>query len=84
MIYDKNNVFAKVIRGEIPSQKIYEDDFILAFHDISKATPIHILVIPKGEYINFPDFIAKAKSTEISHFFTKVAEVAKLAGVEES
>jgi histidine triad (HIT) family protein len=83
-MYDKNNVFAKIIRGEIPANKIYEDEFLLAFHDISKATPIHVLVIPKGEYINFSDFVSNAKSEEISHFFKKVSEVAKTVGAVES
>lgn len=84
MSYDKNNVFAKVIRGEIPSTKVYEDDFILAFHDISKAAPTHILVVPKGEYKNFSDFTQNAKAEEVANFFKKVAEIAKMAGAEES
>jgi len=84
MAYDKSNIFAKILRGEIPSQKIYEDDFVLSFHDISKATPIHVLVIPKGDYINFSDFVARAKSEEISHFFKKVSEVAKQVGATET
>lgn len=82
--YDKNNVFAKVLRGEIPSNKVYEDEFVLAFHDISKAAPTHILIIPKGEYVNFSDFALNAKSEEVAHFFKKAAEIAKLAGVDES
>ncbi len=84
MTYDKNNIFAKILRGEIPTNKIYEDDFVLAFPDISKASPIHILVIPKGEYINFCDFVAKAKNEETSHFFKKVSEIAELVGAKES
>lgn len=84
MIYDKNNIFAKIIRGEIPSQKVYEDEKILAFHDISRASPIHVLVIPKGEYQNFSDFVSKANSEEVSAFFKKVDEVAKLIGADKS
>ena len=84
MIYDKNNIFAKIIRGEIPSNKVYEDGEVLAFHDISKAAPLHILVIPKGEYLNFSDFVSKAKPEEVSYFFKKIAEIAKLLGVDES
>ncbi len=84
MIYDSNNVFAKIIRGEIPAQKVYEDDRVLAFHDLFKASPTHILVIPKGEYLDFSDFASKAKSEEISHFFQKVDEVVKLVGAEKS
>jgi histidine triad (HIT) family protein len=84
MTYDKNNIFAKIIRGEIPAKKIYEDDKILAFHDISKAAPTHVLVIPKGEYLNFSDFTAKANSEEISHFFKKVSEIAKLVEADKT
>lgn len=84
MTYDPTNVFAKIIRGEIPSQKIYEDEKVLAFHDILKAAPTHILVIPKGEYLDFSDFASKAKSGEVAHFFQKVNEVARLVGAEES
>lgn len=84
MTYDQNNVFAKIIRGEIPSKKFYEDEKILAFQDISKAAPTHILVVPKGEYVNFSDFVAKADAAEISYFFKKVSEVAKLVKADES
>lgn len=84
MIYDQNNVFAKIIRGEIPSKKVYEDEKVLAFYDISKAAPTHVLVIPKGEYVNLTDFAAKAKAEEVSYFFKKVCEIAKLLGVDES
>jgi len=84
MSYDSNNVFAKIIRGEIPSQKVYEDEKVLAFHDITKASPTHILVIPKGEYLDFSDFAAKAKSEEISHFFQKVNEIVKLVEADKS
>jgi len=84
MNYDQNNVFAKIIRGEIPAHKIYEDEKLLAFHDISKAAPIHVLVIPKGEYVNFVDFTSKAKAEEISYFFQKVSDVATLLQVEKS
>lgn len=84
MNYDPNNIFAKIIRGEIPSKKIYEDEMLLAFHDISKAAPTHALVVPKGEYKNFPDFVSKASKDEIVHFFKKSAEVAALLGADES
>ena len=56
MTYDKNNIFAKIIRGEIPAKKIYEDEKVLAFHDISKASPLHVLIIPKGDFIDYIDF----------------------------
>ncbi len=84
MNYDPNNIFAKIIRGEIPARKVYEDEKILAFHDISKAAPTHVLVIPKGEYINFSDFVAKANSEEISYFFKKLGEITKMLKAEES
>ena len=77
MAYDQQNIFAKIIRGEIPASKIYEDEFILAFHDISKASPTHILIIPKGEYENYCDFVNNAQSDEIIYFFKKVANLAK-------
>lgn len=82
-IYDKNNIFAKIIRGEIKADIFYEDEQILAFHDISKAAPSHILVIPKGEYINFSDFVAKASNEETANFFQKIAEIAKKLEVNQ-
>lgn len=84
MTYDSNNIFAKIIRGEIPSNKVYEDEKVLAFHDISKAAPTHILVIPKGEYCDFTDFTAKAQPSEISHFFQKVSEIIRLLELDKS
>jgi diadenosine tetraphosphate (Ap4A) HIT family hydrolase len=83
MSYDSNNIFAKIIRGEIPSSKVYEDGKILAFHDISKATPTHVLVVPKGEYIDFSDFVSKADASEVANFFKRIAIIAKDLGVEE-
>lgn len=77
MIYDKNNIFAKIIRGEIPAKKIYEDDDVLAFYDISKASPIHVLVIPKGEFIDFVDFVAKENPQKVANFFQKVAQISQ-------
>lgn len=82
MQYDINNVFAKIIRGEIPSKKIYEDSFVLAFLDVFPVAPTHILVIPKGEYTDYVDFIDKASTQEVSHYFTKVKEIAQNLGVE--
>lgn len=83
MAYDKNNVFAKIIRGEIPSQKVFEDGEVLAFHDIAKAAPIHVLVIPKGEFIDFEDFVLNADAVKVASFFKKVAEIAKMLGLLE-
>jgi len=84
MSYDQNNIFAKIIRGEVPSKKVFEDEKILAFHDISQAAPVHVLVVPKGEYKNFSDFVAKAGSEEIANFFKKVSEIAKLLEADKS
>ncbi|MBU6140937.1 MAG: HIT domain-containing protein [Proteobacteria bacterium] len=84
MTYDPSNVFAKIIRGEIPAKKIYEDRDILAFYDISKAAPIHALVIPKGEFKNFLDFTTNASLEKISNFFKKVSEIAIMLKADES
>jgi diadenosine tetraphosphate (Ap4A) HIT family hydrolase len=82
--YDQNNIFAKIIKGEIPSTKIYEDDKILAFEDISKAAPVHILVIPKGQYVSFSDFCLKAGAAEVDNFFKKIAKIASDQNLDES
>lgn len=82
MAYDSNNVFAKILRGEIPCQRVYEDDYALAFKDINPKAPIHVLVIPKGAYGSFMDFTIRASSEEIAAFFqtvTKVAEILKFS-----
>ena len=83
MPYDKNNIFAKIIRGEIPAKKVYEVEDILAFYDISKASPIHVLVIPKGEFIDFVDFVAKENPNKIAQFFQKVAKISQDLKVDE-
>ena len=82
--YDTNNLFAKIIRGELPASKIYEDDKVLAFYDIYPIAPIHALVIPKGNYVNFIDFIENAPKELITHFFEKVAYVAKALDTKEN
>jgi diadenosine tetraphosphate (Ap4A) HIT family hydrolase len=84
MSYDQQNIFAKIIRCEIPAKKVYEDEKVLAFHDISKSAPTHVLVVPKGEYKNFSDFVEKAKDEDVTYFFRKVSAIAKLLGVNES
>ncbi len=84
MSYDTNNVFAKIMRGEMPCRKVYEDDFAFAIHDISPAAPTHILVMPKGAYVSFADFMARATPAEIQGFFAAVAKVAaQLEGVPD-
>ena len=80
--YDTNNIFARILRGEIPSRRVYEDDFAVAFHDIAPQAPIHVLVIPRGPYISIADFTAKASEAEIVGFFRAVAAVAKQLDLE--
>ena len=84
MAYDDNNVFAKILRGEIPSKKVLEDAHALAFHDIHPARPVHILVIPKGKYTDFTEFATRATPAEQTSFWSAVAEAAKKAGVVET
>lgn len=81
-MYDEHNVFARILRGEIPAQIVFEDEYAIAFHDISPAAPAHILVIPKGKYIDLADFIKKAKEKEVHSFFDTVRHVAKELGVQ--
>ena len=82
MSYDKNNIFAKIIRGEIPCKKVYENDHVLAFHDINPQKKIHVLVIPKGEYVDLDDFNSKASDKEIVELNKAVSHVADLIGVK--
>ena len=81
--YDDNNIFARILRGEIPSKKIYEDQWALAFHDIAPQAPIHVLVIPKGKYCSFADFSAHASADEIVGFVRAVGIVARSLGLED-
>lgn len=75
--YDANNPFAKILRGEIPCKKIFEDEHALAFHDIRPQAPVHVLVIPKGAYVDMDDFALRASAAEVAGFFRAVAEVAR-------
>ena len=81
MNYDNNNIFAKILRGEIPCDKIYEDDFVLSFYDISPQKKIHALVIPKGKYINLDDFTVNASTEEIVGLLKGINIVAKKLGI---
>ena len=83
MTYDKNNIFAKILRGEIPCKKIYEDEFVLAFHDINPQKKVHALIISKGEYVDLDDFSLKASKDEISGLIKGISIVAKKIGVSE-
>jgi diadenosine tetraphosphate (Ap4A) HIT family hydrolase len=82
--YDDANIFAKILRGEIPCHKVYEDEWALAFHDINPQAPVHILVIPKGRYVSWDDLSAKASDAEIAGFVRAVGTVARDAGHVES
>ena len=82
--YDQNNLFAQILRGEIPSKKVYEDEHALAFHDINPLAPTHILVIPKGPYVSWDDFAAKAPDVEIAGFIRAVGKIARNEGLVES
>jgi diadenosine tetraphosphate (Ap4A) HIT family hydrolase len=79
--YDDSNIFAKILRGEIPNKTVYEDEHALAFHDINPLSPTHILVIPKGAYVSWDDFSARASAAEITGFVRAVGKVARDAGL---
>ena len=81
MSYDKNNIFAKILRKEIPCKKIFENDHILSFHDINPQKKIHALVIPKGEYINLDDFNNRASDQEIVALSKAITEVSRILGI---
>ncbi len=81
MAYDPNNVFAKILRGEIPCKKAYEDEHVLAFHDINPQTPVHVLVIPKGAYVSSDDFGANASDAELAAFMRAISKVGRQFGV---
>ncbi|MDA0870404.1 MAG: histidine triad nucleotide-binding protein [Proteobacteria bacterium] len=83
MTYDQNNIFAKILRGEIPCDKIYESDHALAFKDIHPQAKVHVLVIPKGAYVNMDDFSQNASSEEITGLIRALGEVAKIIGVSQ-
>lgn len=75
--YDDQNIFARILRGEIPNRTVYEDDWALAFHDINPQAPVHVLVIPKGAYVSWDDFSAHAPDAEIVGFIRAVGQVAR-------
>ena len=83
MAYDADNIFAKILRKEIPCQVVFEDENVLAFQDIAPKKKIHVLVIPKGEYVSFQDFSQNASIEEVASFFQKVGEIADQLGVVE-
>lgn len=81
MAYDPENIFAKILRGEIPCDKVLENDHVLAFRDINPLAPVHVLVIPKGQYVSMDDFTANAGDVEIAALFRAVGDLARELGV---
>jgi len=81
--YDDSNIFARILRGELPCKKVYEDEHALAFHDINPLAPLHILVIPKGPYVSWDDFSEQGSAEEIAGFVRAVGTVARDAGAVE-
>jgi len=80
--YDDANIFARILRGEIPCKRVYEDEWALAFHDINPLAPVHVLAVPKGRYCSFADFSAQASAEEIAGFMRAVGKVARELGLE--
>ncbi len=81
--YDPDNIFARILRGEIPNKTVFEDEHVLAFHDINPQAPTHILVIPKGAYVSWDDFSLRASEAEIAAFIRTVGAIAREAGLVE-
>lgn len=79
--YDDRNIFARILRGELPCNSVYEDEWALAFHDINPQAPVHILVIPKGAYVSWDDFSARAGANEIAGFIRAVGQIARDLGL---
>ena len=79
--YDESNIFAKILRGELPCKKVYEDEHALAFHDVNPLAPVHILVIPKGAYVSWDDFSERGSDAEIAGFTRAIGRVARDAGM---
>ncbi|ADE39872.1 HIT domain-containing protein [Candidatus Puniceispirillum marinum] len=82
--YDDNNIFAKILRGDIPCHKCDEDEFTLSFHDIAPQAPVHVLVIPKGRYVDYTDFASHASAAEIAGFAKAIQRVAEKTGISET
>src|SRR4051794_26320650 len=83
LAYDPSNIFARILRGEIPCREVYQDEWALAFHDINPLAPVHVLVIPKGSYTSLADFSAQATDAEIAGFVRAVGTVARQLGLDE-
>lgn len=83
MAYDPNNIFARILRGEIPCKKVFENDHVLAFHDIAPRAPVHVLVIPKGAYEDMDDFSARASDIEIGALMRAAGQIARDLGIDK-
>ena len=83
MSYDDSNIFAKILRGEIPNDTVYEDDAVLAFRDTAPQAPVHVLVVPKGPYVSLDDFTRNASAEEVGRFFKTVAEIARSLALDQ-
>ncbi len=81
--YDDDNIFARILRGEIPAKRVYEDAFAVAFHDIAPQAPVHLLVIPTGAYVSWDDFSARASEAEIAGYIRAIGHVAREHGLVE-
>src|SRR6185369_5555748 len=81
--YDSNNIFARILRGEIPCKKVYEDAHALAFEDIAPKAPVHVLVVPKSDYVSFDDFAARASTEAIGSYFQSVQKVIRQLGLKD-
>jgi histidine triad (HIT) family protein len=84
MAYDRDNVFARILRGELPCAKIYEDEHVLAFRDIAPQAPTHVVLIPKAEYVSADEFSERASDAELAAFMRAIAKIAKMEGIDES
>jgi histidine triad (HIT) family protein len=82
--YDDQNIFAKLLRGEIPSRRVYEDEWAVAFHDIHPQAKVHVLIVPRGRYVSLADFTREASDAEVAGFFRAVGTVARELGLEEA
>ena len=83
MAYDRTNVFARILRGELPCTKVYEDEHVLAFRDIAPLAPNHVVLIPKGEYVSADDFTARASEAELVAFMRAIGKIAAAEGIAE-
>ncbi len=81
--YDDDNIFARILRGDIPKEMVYEDDYVVAFHDIAPQAPVHILVIPRGRYASIDDFGANGTPEEVAAFYRAIATIAAQEGLQE-